>query len=114
MKLPVQIACFELAPSPDLELLIRQRASELDALSPDVLSCQVHLAPAPTWNGPGDALSVHIAVCVPEFRFTATSPVHAAPDGHCIDGEDAVHHAFDAMGRQLEAHARRRLGPRAA
>lgn len=103
MKLPVQITFRDLVPLPSLEPEIRRRADKLDQWSPDVMSCHVVVEAAGNRHHQGHEYAVKIDVRVPDAAIIATH--HSDQDIH-----RAVHGAFDAIGRQLEDHVRKRRG----
>jgi len=104
MKLPLEIVFRDLVPLPSLESEIRRRAVKLEQFVPTLMSCRVVVEASANRHRQGHLYAVRIDVRVPGIELV-TGEHHRSEDI-----ELAVRGAFDAMGRRLEDHVRRRRG----
>lgn len=108
MQLPLEIVFRDFPPSPAVEAKIRQRAEKLDQLYPRIMSCRVVVESHHKHKHNGILYHVRIDLTVPGAELVASREPH---DNHAHeDVYVAIRDAFDAMRRQLEAHARRQRG----
>ena len=132
MKIPLQITFRNMAPSPAIESNIREKASKLDSLYDAVMSCRVIVEAPHRHHHKGKAYLVRIDLTVPggelvinrapkrleaaksrrseepvqEFTEVHEPSKHAAHEDIYV----AIRDAFNAAGRKLQDHARRRRG----
>jgi len=132
MKIPLQITFRDMAPSPAIESSVREKAVKLDELYPGIMSCRVIIEAPHRHHHKGKAYSVRIDLTVPgaelvvnrapkrlaaarlnhtEQPDTDFAEVHE-PSKHAAheDVYVAIRDAFNAAGRKLQDHARRRRG----
>jgi ribosomal subunit interface protein len=104
VKLPLQVTFRDMVPLPSLEPEIRRRAAKLDQWAPDVMSCHVVVEAQANRHHQGHLYRVKINVHVTDDEIVSG-------DHHRNENvELALHGAFDALDRQLEAHVHRRRG----
>jgi cold shock CspA family protein len=132
MKIPLQITFRDMAPSPAIESNVREKAAKLDDLYPGIMGCRVTIEAPHRHHHKGKAYSVRIDMTVPGAELVVTrtpkrlaaarlnrteepdkdfTEVHE-PSKHAAH-EDiyvAIRDAFNAAGRKLQDHARRRRG----
>ena len=105
MEVPLQIAFKDLDRSTFIENLIRERASRLERLHPNVISCRVVVeAPHRSPESPKPSIGVAVEVEVPGKRNKLVGKDEqerheAKNDQYCV-----VSRAFDAVERQLKSN----------
>ncbi len=132
MKLPLQITFRHMPPSPAIEENIREKAAKLDELHDGIIGCRVAVEAPHRHHHKGKAYVVRIDLTVPGGELVINRepkrliPKKAQGDGE-IDKDFAESHepskhaahedlyvairdAFNAAGRKLQDHARRRRG----
>lgn len=100
--LPVQITFRDVPTSPALETLIRNRAEKLKRFYDRICSCRVVIEMPQKNQHQGKLYNIRIDMMVPGKELVANKR-----------NEDiyiAIRDAFNAMGRQLEEHSRKRHG----
>ena len=132
MENPLKITFRDMAPSPAIEANIREKAAKFDALYDRVLSCHVIVEAPHRHHHKGKAYQVRINLIVPGGELVinrAPKRLDAAktprpeeqekelaesrePSKHAAheDVYVAIRDAFNAAGRKLQDHARRRRG----
>ena len=107
MKLPIRISFRHLDRSDALETYIRERADELDQFYDQIMHCEVIVEEDHRRHAQGNLFHVRIDVSVPGKELV----VRREPHSHHAheDAFVAVRDAFDAMRRQLEDYARKRM-----
>jgi ribosomal subunit interface protein len=106
MKLPLELVFRNLPQSDAIEANVRERATKLDALFPDITSCRVVVEADHKHHYKGNLYHVGIDITVPGAELVANREPH---NNHAHeDVYVAIRDAFDAIRRQLEDHARRR------
>jgi len=108
MPIDLQTTYRDFPPPPLAEERIRNRVGKLERLFPRIISCHVVAEESHQSHHKGTLYSVRINVAIPGGEIAATRDHH---DKH--DHEDfyvAMRDAFDALERQLRAHAERRRG----
>lgn len=101
--LPVQITVRDMLVSPVLETNIRKRAEKLTQYYDRISSCRIVIEQAQKHKHQGKLYNVRIDLTVPGKELVVTRKCDE-------DIYVAVRDAFDALGRQLEEHARKRHG----
>jgi cold shock CspA family protein/ribosome-associated translation inhibitor RaiA len=132
MKIPLQITFRDMAPSPAIEDNIRDKAAKLDELHDGIMGCRVTVEAPHRHHHKGKAYVVRIDLTVPggelvinrepkrivpkkakagdepdkDFAESHEPSKHAAHEDIYV----AIRDAFNAAGRKLQDHARRRRG----
>lgn len=132
MKIPLQITFRNMPPSPAVEENIRERAAKLDLLHDGIMGCRVIVEAPHRHHLKGKAYIVRIDLTVPGGELVVNrapkrlaaaisnrdgelendlAEVHE-PSKHAAheDAYVAIRDAFNAAGRKLQDHARRRRG----
>lgn len=132
MEIPLKITFRDMAPSPAIEANIREKAAKFDELYDRVMSCHVIVEAPHRHHHKGKAYQVSIHLTVPGGELVinrAPKRLDAAKsprpeklekdlaESHEV-GKHAAHEdvyvtirdAFNAAGRKLQDHARRRRG----
>lgn len=104
MATPVEIVFRDMVPLPSLEGDIRRRADKLRQWAPDLMHCRVVVEAQANRHRTGHVYTVKIDVHLPGEQIFAGD--HHANEEIAL----AVRGAFDAIGRRLEDHERRRRG----
>lgn len=108
MEIPVQLSFRNMDPSDAVEANIREKADKLERYFDRIISCRVVVEAPHRRHGKGKLYEVHIDVTVPGKELVVN---HSGPKNHAHeDVYVAVRDAFNAMGRQLEDHARKVRG----
>lgn len=132
MKLPLQITFRHMPPSPAIEENIRDKAAKLDELHDGIMGCRVAVEAPHRHHHKGKAYVVRIDLTVPGGELVINrEPKRLVPKkangDHELDKDFAESHepskhaahediyvairdAFNAAGRKLQDHARRRRG----
>jgi cold shock CspA family protein/ribosome-associated translation inhibitor RaiA len=132
MKIPLQITFRHMAPSPAIEENIREKAAKLDQLYDGIMSCRVAVEAPHRHHHKGKTYVVRIDLTIPGGELVvnrelkrlvpkkATGAQEPEKDfgelhepGKHAAREDlyvAIRDAFNAAGRKLQDHARRRRG----
>jgi len=132
MKIPLQITFRHMPPSPAIEENIREKAAKLDDLHDGIMGCRVAVEAPHRHHHKGKAYVVRIDLTVPggelvinrEPKRLVAKKANGAeePEGDFAElhepskhaaHEDvyvAIRDAFNAAGRKLQNHARRRRG----
>ncbi|MEO6162561.1 MAG: HPF/RaiA family ribosome-associated protein [Candidatus Binatia bacterium] len=132
MKIPLQITFRHMPPSPAIEENIREKAAKLDDLHDGIMGCRVAVEAPHRHHHKGKAYVVRIDLTVPggelvinrEPKRLVAKKANGAeePEGNFTElhepskhaaHEDvyvAIRDAFNAAGRKLQNHARRRRG----
>ena len=107
MKLPIRISFRHLDRSDALEAYIRERAEELDQFYDQIMHCDVVVEEDHRHHAQGNLFHVRVDVTVPGKELV----VRREPHSHHAHEDPfvAVRDAFDAMRRQLEDYARKRM-----
>lgn len=106
MENPVEITFRNMGRSPAMEDRVRQRADKLDRRFEGLLSCRVVIEADHRHHHKGNLYHVRVDVVAPGAELVADREPHK---NHAHeDAYVAIRDAFDAMTRQLEAHASRR------
>jgi ribosomal subunit interface protein len=101
--LPVQITIRDIPISPAVETHIRKKAQKLNQYYDRISSCRIVVELETKNKHQGKLYNVRIDLTVPGKELVTTRK----------NDEDlyiAIRNAFDAMGRQLEDHSRKRHG----
>ncbi len=132
MKIPLQITFRHMPPSPAIEENIREKAAKLDELHDGIMGCRVAVEAPHRHHHKGKAYVVRIDLTVPggelvinrepkrlvakkangaddperDFAELHEPSKHAAHEDLYV----AIRDAFNAAGRKLQNHARRRRG----
>lgn len=132
MKIPLQITFRHMPPSPAIEENIREKAAKLDELHDGIMGCRVAVEAPHRHHHKGKAYVVRIDLTVPggelvinrepkrlvakkangaeepenDFAELHEPSKHAAHEDLYV----AIRDAFNAAGRKLQDHARRRRG----
>ena len=132
MKIPLQITFRHMPPTPAIEENIREKAAKLDELHDGIMGCRVAVEAPHRHHHKGKAYVVRIDLTVPggelvvnrepkrlvpkktklgaepekEFAELHEPSKHAAHEDLYV----AIRDAFNAAGRKLQNHARRRRG----
>jgi cold shock CspA family protein/ribosome-associated translation inhibitor RaiA len=132
MKIPLKITFRDMPPSQAIEDNIREKASKLDTLCDDIMSCRVIVEAPHRHHHKGKAYVVRIDLTVPggelvvnrePKRLVAARAAHQddlekslaeshEPSKHAAheDAYVAIRDAFNAAARKLQDYARRRRG----
>jgi cold shock CspA family protein/ribosome-associated translation inhibitor RaiA len=132
MKIPLQITFRQMPPSPAIEENIREKAAKLDDLHDGIMGCRVAVEAPHRHHHKGKAYVVRIDLTVPggelvinrEPKRLVAKKANGAeepggdfaelhePSKHAAheDVYVAIRNAFNAAGRKLQNHARRRRG----
>jgi ribosomal subunit interface protein len=100
MQTPVQIVFHEVAHSPALENLIREKAAKLETIFPRLMRCHVSIEQPHRHKQQGRPFNVRIALHVPGGEMVVNRDHHE-------DVYVALRDAFDAARRQIEEHAQK-------
>ena len=100
MQTPVQIVFHEVAHSPLLESLIREKAGKLEVIFPQLMHCHVSIEQPHRHQQQGKPFNVRIVPHVPGGELVVNRDHHE-------DVYVALRDAFDAGRRQLEEHAQK-------
>ena len=108
MQVPLQISFQGMEPSEAVETRIREKTAKLEQYFERITSCRV-VVEAPHRHGrKGKLYQVRIDVVVPGREIVVN---RAGPKDHAHeDVYVAIRDAFNALGRQLEDHARKVRG----
>lgn len=108
MQLPVQITFRNIDPSDFVRARVRERADQLERLFGRIVSCRVVIEAPNRRHRRGRLYKVSVDVKVPrgEVAVTRNPAAHHAHEDLYV----AIRDAFNAVGRRLEDHARRRRG----
>jgi len=104
MQTPLQIAFQNMDPSPAVEARVREKVEKLETYFSRIVGCRVVIEAPHKHHRKGKLYNVRVDVTVPGKEIVATrngSKNHAHEDVYV-----ALRDAFDAIGRQLEDHAR--------
>ena len=99
MQIPLQVTFRHLPRSEALEARIRERAGELEAFFPHIMSCRVVIEEESRHKQQGRVFTVRADLHVPGHELVVNRE-------HDEDPFVAVRDAFDALRRQLEDQAR--------
>ena len=99
MKIPLQITLRNIARSEAVEAAIRRRAAKLERYHRHVVSCRVVVEIPSRHRQQGKEFVVRLDIKVPGSEIVITHDHHE-------DLYAALHEAFHAAQRRLEAHAR--------
>jgi cold shock CspA family protein/ribosome-associated translation inhibitor RaiA len=132
MEIPLKITFRDMAPSPAIEANIREKAAKFDELYDRVMSCHVIVEAPHRHHHKGKAYQIRIHLTVPGGELVinrAPKRLDAAktprpeeleielaeshePSKHAAheDVYVAIRDSFNAAGRKLQDHARRRRG----
>ena len=132
MRSPLKITFRDMPPSKAIEDNIREKATKLDSLHDDIMSCRVIVEAPHRHHRKGKAYVVRIDITVPGDELVINrEPKHlvAARAAHGEELEKklaenheptkhaahedvyvAIRDAFNAAARKLQDHARRRRG----
>ena len=99
MKIPLQITLRNIAKSEAVEAAIRKRAAKLERYHRQVVSCRVVVEIPSRHKQQGKEFVVRLDIKVPGSEIVVTHDHHE-------DLYAALHEAFHAAQRRLEAHAR--------
>ena len=100
METPVQIVFHEVAHSPALESLIREKAGKLETIFPRLMRCHVSIEQPHRHKQQGNPFNVRVTLHVPGGELVVNRDHHE-------DLYVALRDAFDAVRRQLEEHAQK-------
>ena len=92
-----------MAPSPEIEAAIREKAAKLDHYFDRITSCRVVVEQPSQHKRHGNPFTVHLDIKVPGGEIAITHD-------HDEDLHVALHDAFDAARRKLEDHVRVQRG----
>ncbi len=108
MQLPVEVTFRGMESSDAMEAKIRDRAQKLDRFHDRIMSCRVVVEAPHKHHHKGKIYHVSLDVTVPGSELVVNRDPR---DNHAHeDAYVAIRDAFDAMERQLEAHARKKRG----
>ncbi len=99
MQIPLQITLRNIAKSAAVERAIRRRAAKLDRFHRRIVSCRVVVEIPSRHKQQGKEFVVRLDIKVPGSEIVITHDHH-------VDLYAALHEAFHAAQRRLEAHAR--------
>lgn len=102
----LQITFRGMAPSPAIELLVRERAERLGRVSSQIQRCHVVVDQPHRHQHKGSPFCVRLDITTPDDEVVVTRE----PDGRCSHEplHNAIRGAFDAAARQLETRTERR------
>ena len=100
METPVQIVFHEVAHSPGLEHLVREKAARLGAIFPRLMRCHVNIERVHHNQQQGNPFNVRIRLHVPGGELVVNRDYHE-------DVHVALRDGFDAARRQLEEYAQK-------
>lgn len=103
VSFPMQISFRNLNHDPDIEHLIKDKASKLDRFSKEIISCRVVVEVPHRHHLHGNAYSVMVDVSVPGKQLVINHENADELAGKGINA--ALKDAFDAAERQLEDYA---------
>jgi cold shock CspA family protein/ribosome-associated translation inhibitor RaiA len=132
MKIPLQITFRHMPPTPAIEENIREKAAKLDELHDGIMGCRVAVEAPHRHHHKGKAYVVRIDLTVPGGELVVNrEPKRLVPKKTKLGTEPekeltelhepskhaahedlyvAIRDAFNAAGRKLQNHARRRRG----
>ena len=99
MQIPLQITLRNIAKSEAVELAIRKRVEKLDRFHPKIVSCRVVVEIPSRHKQQGKEFVVRLDITVPGSEIVITHDHHE-------DLYAALHDAFHAAQRRLEAHGK--------
>jgi ribosomal subunit interface protein len=99
MKIPLQITLRNIAKSEPVEALIRKSVAKLDRYHRNIVSCRVVVEIPSRHKQQGKEFVVRLDIKVPGNEIVVTHD-------HNEDLYAALHEAFHAAQRRLEAHQR--------
>jgi len=99
MQIPLQITLRNIAKSETVEAAIRRKAAKLDRYHRRIVSCRVVVEIPSRHKQRGKEFVVRLDIKVPGSEIVITHDHHE-------DLYAALHEAFHAAQRRLEAHAR--------
>ena len=99
MQIPLQITLRNIAKSDAVEAAIRRRATKLNRYHRRIVSCRVVVEIPSRHKHQGKEFVVRLDIKVPGCEIVVTHD-------HNVDLYAALHEAFDAAQRRLEANAR--------
>jgi ribosome-associated translation inhibitor RaiA len=107
MEMPLELVFKDIASSPALEEIIRDKVAKLERFHDRITGCRVTIEAPHRHHQKGKQYHVHIRLIVPGTVLTVS---HDAGDKGHDDPNVAVRDAFDAMRRQLENYMQVRRG----
>ncbi|MFP4070072.1 MAG: HPF/RaiA family ribosome-associated protein [Opitutales bacterium] len=106
METPLEITVTDIEKKPDLEALIRERASRLEKVCEDLVSCHVGVSKPHAHQDSGSGYRVRIEARVPpNQQFLAKE--HSSHGELHDEVETVIRRAFDAVERQLKEFSER-------
>jgi len=102
-RIPLQITSRNCEITGDIEHLILKKSEKLDKFHRDMMSCRVLIEVPHRNRNSGTAYNARIDLALPGKDIVIRREAHEDP-------HRAIHLAFDAALRRLQAHARRRRG----
>ncbi|HZZ79204.1 MAG TPA: HPF/RaiA family ribosome-associated protein [Gemmataceae bacterium] len=106
MQLPLQISFRHMAPSEEIERLVRQKAAKLDNFSNQIMSCRVVIEPKGKHHQHGNQYDVRVTLTVPGEELAATRT--PSEDTEHRDIRISLRDAFESAGRLLQDYERRK------
>ena len=108
MTFPILVTFRDMGPSPAIEAAIRERAQRLDRFHPHIMVCRVVVEAPHRHRRKGKLYGIRVDVTIPGGEIAVT---HEGRQNHAHeDVYVAIGDAFDAAGRLLEDHVRKRRG----
>jgi cold shock CspA family protein/ribosome-associated translation inhibitor RaiA len=109
MQTPLHLVFQDIAPSDAVEAAIRDKVAKLEHLFGRITSCRVVVSCPRARGHQGHLYGIHVEIVVPGGKDIIVSREPGRDHAH-EDIYVAIRDAFDAAGRRLQDHARRRRG----
>jgi len=106
MQLPLQVSFRHMAPSEEIERLVREKAGKLNDFCREIMGCRVVVEPKGKHHQHGNLYDVRITLTVPGEEIAATRT--PSEDVEHRDIRVSLRDAFEAAGRLLQDYERRK------
>jgi cold shock CspA family protein/ribosome-associated translation inhibitor RaiA len=103
MDIPLEIAFHNLAPSQEIEALVREHVGRLEKLYPHLIGCRVSIEMLHKQHRTGNVPEVHIAIRVPGREIAISREPHKAKQRRATPNvRTAIKDAFRAAEKRLK------------
>lgn len=111
MDIPLEIAFHNLAPSQEIEALVREHVGRLERLYPHLVGCRVSVEMLHKQHRTGNVPEVHIAIRVPGREIAISREPHKAKQRRAAPNvQSAIKDAFSAAEKRLKDFKRVQYG----
>lgn len=111
MDIPLEIAFHNLAPSQEIEALVREHVGRLEKLYPHLVGCRVSVEMLHKQHRTGNVPEVHIAIRVPGREIAISREPHKAKQRRAAPNvQSVIKDAFRAAEKRLKDFKRVQYG----